>query len=253
MKNTYPVKLLAATMTMIILNSPAMADKMDDDIEAAAKNSYIFKTFLNNDDIKVDVDDGVATLKGTVLEESHKALAKETVASLPGVKSVNNKIEISGKHPAEKSDEWLATKVKTTLLFHNNVSAKTDVSVKDGTVTLGGTADNQAEKELTSEYALDVEGVKEVKNLMTVVATPKSATTMTDKIDDASITGAVKILLLSHRSTSAVNTNVVTKDGVVTLKGEANNAAEVSLVTKLVSDATGVKKVNNEMTVAKAK
>jgi hyperosmotically inducible periplasmic protein len=248
MKTPYPVKLLAATIAMIVLNSPVMADKMDDDIEAAAKNSYVFKTFLNNDDINVDVDDGVATLKGTVQDESHRALAKETVASLPGVKSVDNKIEISDKHPKEKSDEWLVTKVKTTLLFHNNVSAMTEVSAKDGVITLAGSANNQAEKELTTEYATDVEGVKEVKNVMSVVTTPKNRT-ISDKIDDASITGAVKILLLSHRSTSAVNTSVVTKDGVVTLKGEASNAAEVSLVTKLVSDATGVKKVNNEMTV----
>jgi osmotically-inducible protein OsmY len=56
--------------------------------------------------------------------------------------------------------------------------------------------------------------------------------------------------LLSHRSTSAVKTKVTTTDGVVTVSGEAKNAAEKSLVTKLVTDIDGVSSVVNNMTIA---
>ena len=60
-------------------------------------------------------------------------------------------------------------KVKTTLLFHRSVSGfKTEVNVKDGIVTLQGEATSQAQKDLTTEYAKDVDGVKDVKNEMTV-------------------------------------------------------------------------------------
>ena len=66
-----------------------------------------------------------------------------------------------------------ALKVKTALLFHRNVRAtKTDVNVKDGIVSLSGEASSMAQKELTTEYAKDVEGVKEVKNEMTVAKAP---------------------------------------------------------------------------------
>ncbi len=253
MNNQFQVKVLVGAMAMIMMSAPVFASKMDNDIEQAAKHSYVFKTYLKHDEVKVEVEDGVATLSGKVREESHKALAEETVANLPGVKKVENKLEIKGKHPKEKSDEWLVTRVKTTLLFHRNVSALTEVSAKEGVVTLRGEADNQAEMDLTAEYASDVEGVKEVKNHMKVVGTPRPERTLGDKIDDASITAGVKMLLLGHRSTSAVHTKVVTKDGVVTLSGEAKNDAEVSLVTKLVSDANGVVKVNNEMTVEKTR
>ena len=41
-------------------------------------------------------------------------------------------------------------------------------AVKDGIVTLGGEASSTAQKELTTEYANDIENVKEVKNQMTV-------------------------------------------------------------------------------------
>jgi hyperosmotically inducible periplasmic protein len=62
--------------------------------------------------------------------------------------------------------------VKVTLLFHRSVSANTtEVDVKDGIVTLRGDASSQAKKELTTEYAKDVEGVKDVNNEMTVSKT----------------------------------------------------------------------------------
>ena len=75
---------------------------------------------------------------------------------------------------------------------------------------------------------------------------------MGEKIDDASITAQVKMTLFTHRSTSAVKTKVVTRDGEVTLSGVARNAAEKSLVTKLVEDVHGVTGVKNQMTVAEA-
>jgi len=73
--------------------------------------------------------------------------------------------------------------------------------------------------------------------------------TVGEKVDDASITARVKITLLYHRSTSALNTKVKTKNGVVTLGGKAKNAAEKGLATKLVNDVKGVKCVNNLMTI----
>jgi hyperosmotically inducible protein len=127
----------------------------------------------------------------------------------------------------------------------------TDVFVQDGVVSLRGEASSLAQKELTAEYAKDVEGVKEVKNEMTIAKTPaKPDETMGEKIDDASITAQVKSSLLSHHSTSALKTKVETTDGVVTVSGIAKNEAEKSLVTKLVTDINGVISVINNMTIA---
>jgi len=251
MKAKYSVALMVAAMALLAINVPAYATKMDDRIESSAKKSYVFKTYLKEDDIKIQSKDGAVTLTGNVSEEYHKALAQETVAGLPGVKSVDNKLEVKGERPAENSDAWVIAKVKTTLLFHSSVSGiKTGVNVKDGIVTLQGEATSQAQKELTTEYTKDVEGVKDVKNEMTVSKTSKDTTRTTgEKIDDASITAQVKMALLFHRSTSAINTKVATKHGVVTLSGKAGNAAEKDLVTKLVNDVNGVKSVKNRMTI----
>jgi len=238
--------------TLLISSSPLRAADTDDRIESSAAKSYVFKTTLKDDSIKTESKNGIVTLTGTVAEASHKSLAENTVESLPGVKSVNNQLVVSGEQPAEHSDTWITTKVKTALLFHRNVSATgTTVSTKDGVVTLQGVADSTAQKELTTEYAKDIDHVKSVNNEMTITTTPATPfATLGDKIDDASITAQVKSSLLSHHSTSALHTSVSTTDGVVTLGGIAKNDAERSLVTKLVTDINGVTNVINNMTIA---
>jgi osmotically-inducible protein OsmY len=253
MKSLFPLTLAAVVSTMLITSPPLQAASTDSRIESSAAKSYTFKTTLKDDSIKTVSKDGIVTLTGTVAEDSHKSLAENTVASLPGVKSVNNQLVVSGEQPAEHSDSWITMKVKTALLFHRNVSATgTTIYTKDGIVTLQGVASSEAQKELTSEYAKDIDNVKSVQNNMTIAQTPTTATseaTIGDKIDDASITAQVKSSLLSHRSTSALHTGVSTTDGVVTLTGAAKNEAEKSLVTKLATDINGVISVVNNMTV----
>ena len=250
-KSTSRLAVMAATSALLISGTSLFASETDDRIEASAAKSHVFKTYLKDDSITTESKNGVVTLTGTVAEASHKSLAENTVESLPGVKSVDNKLKISGDQPAEHSDAWIITKVKTALLFYRNVSASgTTIYTKDGGVTLQGEASSLAQKELTAEYAKDIDHVKEVKNNMTVAKTPAvPGATLGDKIDDASITAQVRSSLLTHRSTSALKTGVATTDGVVTLTGVAKNDAEMSLVTKLVEDINGVLSVNNKMTI----
>jgi osmotically-inducible protein OsmY len=251
MKMTNLLVLLGATSALLTTSTSTQASDTDSRIESSAAKSYVFKTYLRDDSIKTESKDGVVTLTGTVADSSQKSLAQDTVENLPGVKSVDNQLLIKGDQPAEHSDSWISAKVKTTLLFHRNVSATgTTVYVKDGIVILQGVAPSLAEKELTTEYAKDIDNVKGVKNDMTVAATPGAPdSTVGDKIDDASITAEVKSSLLSHRSTSALRTGITTTDGVVTVTGAAKNSAEVTLVTRLVTDINGVTKVINNMTI----
>lgn len=243
--------MLAAAAVLFVAGTPAQASESDDRIEESFKKSYVYQTWLKGDAIDTDVENGVVKLTGTVADEFHKTLAEETVANLPGVVSVKSTLATKAEAAADNADEWMGRKVKLSLLFHRNVSIrKTDVAVKDGIVTLKGEASSLAQKELTSSYASDVEGVKSVKNEMTVAATPELAEqTAGEKIDDASVTAQVKTALWTHRSTSAMKTKVVTRDGEVTLTGIAKNAAEKAFVTKLVSDTQGVVSVKNEMTI----
>ena len=245
-----PTHTLAMTAIVLGLavSSAFAATDLDSRIENAARQTYMFRTYLKDDNVEVHSQNGIVTLTGSVSDPSHKRLAEDTVAALPGVKQVIDHLQVN--HAAtELSDDWISAKVKAALLFHRSVSAATQVFVTNGVVTLKGTAANQAQKDLTTAYTRDVDGVKSVQNDMTIAAGTQPEPSLGDRIDDASITAQVKFALLTHRSTSAVHTSATTTDGVVTLTGTAKNQAEKDLATKLVRDINGVKDVHNNMTI----
>ena len=245
---------VTAAAVLFVTTAPVRASETDERIESSFKNTYVSRVYLKDDAVKAESKSGVVTLTGTVADESHKVLAEETAASLPGVERVDNKLETKAEAAAKNSDAWIGGKVKLALLFHKNVSGTgTEVDVKDGVVTLRGEADDKAQKQLTGEYAKDIVGVKDVKNEMTVAKTPKAKQTMGEKIDDASITTQVKYALLTHTSTHVMSTKVETQNGVVTLYGKATSGAEKDLVSKLVDDIKGVVDVKNKIVVEPSK
>ena len=80
---------------------------------------------------------------------------------------------------AEHSDAWIALKIRSELLVKANVSATaTKVDVKDGIVTLTGTAENLAQKDLTEVYAKDIDNVKSVRNEIVVEAPTAGSSTV---------------------------------------------------------------------------
>jgi len=250
MNVNYSKVFLAVMFGLLLTSVSVRASETDDRIQSSAKDSYVFRTYLKDDSINVNSNGGMVTLTGTVSDASKKSLAQETVANMPGVKSVDNQLVINGQQPAENSDGWIGMKVKWVLFFNRNVSAvNTEVDVADGVVTLKGHADSQAQKDLTGEYVKDVDGVKDVKNEMTIAEAGNKPETLGEKIDDASITAQVKIAFLTHHSTSAFKTGVTTTNGVVTLSGNAVDGAAKYMATKVAGDIKGVTNVVNNMTI----
>ena len=244
------ISLMVTVAALMALSLPMHASTLDERIELSARESYVLKNYLRDDNIKIESRNGAVTLTGTVAASFNKALVQEIVASISGVASVDNRLEIKEAPPSANSDAWILDKVKATFLFHRSVSsAKTEVNVKDGIITLHGEATSQTQKELMTEYAKDVDGVKDVNNEMVVSRPSIKMRTAGEKIDDASITAQVKMTLLNHRSTSALNSRVETRRGVVTLRGKAGSAAELNLATKYAKDVKGVRGVKNRMTI----
>lgn len=238
------ISSLVATTSVALFASSSTDSKIED----AAMASYNYRTVLDGK-VTVKANDGVVTLTGVVGDSGLKSVAEDTVSDLPGVTRVDDQITLD---PAlkEHSDAWIALKLHTQLLVRSNVSlADTKVDVTDGVVTLTGTADSQAQKDLTGLYAKEIDWVKSVDNNIVVNEKPAMGQTIGEHIDDASITSQVKYELFAHKSTSALKTKVTTTDGVVVITGEAANDAEKSLVGKLAESIRGVKSVDNNMTV----
>lgn len=96
------------------------------------------KEFRN---VKVTVDQGVATLTGTVDLYAYKADADKRMRKTKGVTAVHNLIEVAG--PAI-SDRELQSKIQQKLaydrVFYGNAFNAISVGVENGAVTLGGHA-----------------------------------------------------------------------------------------------------------------
>lgn len=258
-KTPYRVDLLETMISFFSPNTSLFASKTD--IESFAKKSYVFKTYLKDDDITIQYKNGYAFLIGTVSDESHTLLAQEILASFPGITGVHSMLKT--KHDeisTPNKNARLISKVKSTLCFHPSVNAaETEVLANNGIITLRGKAVSTVQKDRTAEYAMDVEGVNKVINELTV--TPATLKTkkvrievdiIVESIDDVSVTALVRTILLYHLSTSVQNIAVETKDGVVKLEGKAGSWEKKNLVTKRLVDIPGVKMVFNNMTIERA-
>ena len=88
----------------------------------------------------------------------NKLLVDETKATLTETAKV-----VSDDAGQAVSDTWITTKVKSTLMYSNNInSSNAQVSTKDGVVTLVGRVNSGAEQALAVELANNIRGVASV-------------------------------------------------------------------------------------------
>jgi osmotically-inducible protein OsmY len=113
--------------------------------------------------VKVSVDQGVATLTGTVELYQDKADAGKRVRKARGVASVRNLIEVAGP---TLSDEKLASRLREKLaydrVFYGNAFNAITVSVENGRVTLSGHARTDVDKDSARDLVSTCPGVKEM-------------------------------------------------------------------------------------------
>lgn len=158
-----------------------------------------------------------------------------------------------------QSDAGITTKVKTKLAADSTVKAsQVNVDTKDKVVTLSGSVDTDAAKTRAVELARDTTGVRDVVDNLNVGAAT-SAYGGTDAngtrsvggvVDDAAITASVKTKLLADTQVGGLKIDVDTKDGVVTLTSNSmNSQAEIDTATRIARETSGVKDVQNRLTV----
>jgi len=145
---------------------------------------------------------------------------------------------------ADGSDAWITTKAKLTLLTTDDVSASdVNVDTVEGTVTLHGKVESEAEKQKAETAIRGLDGVKEVKNLLQVV--PESAEDRVEVADER-IEEQVEKLLDADRTLEDVDVASV-NDGVVLLSGESESVASELKAVEAAWKVDGVKRVKSEI------
>ena len=129
---------------------------------------------LKNNPIGVSVNNGVATLTGTVDTQAEKSDAAR-LALVGGIVGVDNRLDVGSKGIREAvSDSGVTAKIKGQLIA-DEMTRFGDVSVKtnNGVVTLtGSVSDEQALKQVL-RVASSAPGVTRVENDLTIAPKPR--------------------------------------------------------------------------------
>lgn len=136
------------------------AQPAQDNSTGAAQSKLDKKQFKN---VKVTVDNGVATLTGSVDVFEDKADAQKRVLHTKGVTGVRNEIQVTG---ASVPDEQLKAKLAQELTYDPDAYGKLfdaiTLNVSDGVVTLGGHAHDYVDRDSAVALVSTTAGVKDV-------------------------------------------------------------------------------------------
>ena len=114
-------------------------------------------------DVKVTVENGIATLTGAVDLYEYKADAGKRVQKVKGIAGVRNQIQVAG--PAVSDDQLkakLLEKLEYDRVGYGNAFNSISLDVQNGVVTLGGHARTDVDKDSAMALVSTYPGVKDV-------------------------------------------------------------------------------------------
>jgi osmotically-inducible protein OsmY len=130
------------------------------------------------------------------------------------------------------------------------------VKVDHGVAVLEGKVENQVDRELAEQIALDTAGIERVDNRLSVDEAlsehPGAPQPIAQRLQDATLTATIKSKLLWNSMTQGLDISVSTAEGVVTLKGRAQTADAKQMAGRLATDTDGVYVVNNLISLSAA-
>ncbi|WP_295679868.1 BON domain-containing protein [uncultured Nevskia sp.] len=159
------VEGVMALTVEIEVTLPGPSKRTDVDIARSAENVLQWTSYLSKDSIKVMVENGWVTLSGEVEWQYQRVTAATSVRYLMGVTGLSNNIAIRPKltSKAVKTDIEAALKRRATA--HPD---RISVDVRGGDVTLSGTVNSWAEREVAKTSAWGTPGVNNVVDKLTV-------------------------------------------------------------------------------------
>lgn len=261
--------LLTAAITLAG-TVPAGAATSDAWITAKTKMALLTTDGVHATQVNVDTVDGRVTLHGTVPTATEKTKAGDVARKIDGVKEVRNVLQVvpsKAQASARTSDDAVKAHVAAALdadkaLQGSSISVQ---SVNDGVALLGGEAKTMSAHLRAVEDAARVPGVRrvasEVKSPDALAdaeirreetrspAKDASARNLGGAASDMWITSATKLRLLADGETPALDINVDTRDGVVTLFGMVPSPTAKRAAEADARKVDGVKQVVNQLQI----
>ncbi|WP_285057613.1 BON domain-containing protein [Pedobacter ginsengisoli] len=145
-------------------SSPLYA-RTDSEIAAAALTALKWNSAVQEEKIKIKVEDGIVKLEGEVEWDYQRTQAKRSIESLTGVRMVINLISLKPRVSADGIEE----KIGAAFQRHASIDAKAiDVSVSGSKVILRGKVRSFTERDDAADAAWAAPGVTSVENHLSI-------------------------------------------------------------------------------------
>ena len=262
MKTTQSIfaRLVVVATVVATTNAFAADTSMPDGwVTTKAKLSLLTEADLPSSGVSVDTTNGVVTLYGSVPSETAKTKAVAVTRKIKGVRDVRNLLQVvasSQEKFVKVKDDELKTAINDKL--KGTTWAKgTDIQLKSvtkGTVYLTGEVPTLWEHFKAVEMVRWTPGVRSVSTNIRVqneaeYDAPSAPTADKSDASDAMTTGRAKLALMTTADVPAMDINVDTHNGTVTLFGIVNTANAKVAAEKAVRGVDSVKSVKNEIQV----
>ena len=211
MQQRFAILLSAAAFAIT-----AACSQTDAGITTAVKSKMATDDTVKASEINVDTHNHVVTLNGTVGSQTEKERAVTIARNTKGVTSVVDDLTVGPVATTGSAVEQTARDAKE----------KTEDAAHDAKVKTEDVAHNAKVK---TERAADKTG---------------------EAITDAAITSELKTKFLAEPGVSGLNINIDTNDHVVTLNGTVKSKAEAEKAVRIARETKGVKRVVNHLKMA---
>ena len=194
----------------------------------------VLDKIISGHQIDVETKVGIVTLSGAVNSLLDKDRAVELAQMVKGVRSVIDRINVN---PEKRSDDEISNDVTESLFADPAAdSYEITIEVNEGEVTLTGTVNSWAEKDLSRDIVRDVPGVKKIVDKLEVTYRSRP---------DFEIEADIKGLLATDVRIDDILIDVECKDGNVSLSGVVGSFYE-RIRAHHKSRVAGVKSVNSD-------
>lgn len=260
MKPQHSLAGLLLCLPLLALAEPPPAARALNDLrqETQIWTAYATQEHLRGLGISVDVENGRATLTGTVESQVEKDLAEQIARGVDGIVAVDNRLQVDPELVVHRrsgprdfgtvvADATVSARIKSKLLWNSATDAlDIDVDTREGRVTLTGAADSAAARELAGRIALNTPGVASLDNQIQLRPADAGAppTGAEQKLGDAWITAKVKSSLRFSRNVDAHDIQVETRDGRVRLSGRVDSPVQREHALEIARGIRGVREVD---------
>lgn len=215
--------------------------KSDTEIERDVRDELKWNPDLEADDVAVSVKDGVVALAGFTHSYPDRLETESAAKRVAGVRAIANDIEVRLPSIDQRPDPDIARDAVTALkselpICHDKIKA----IVRDGWITLEGSAERQDQRTLAENAVRKVKGVKGVLNVLMVEPNVERSE-LKQNIQDA---------FKRNAEVDANRIEVEANGSEVILKGTVRSWIEREEAERVAWSAPGVSRVDDRIVVS---